>query len=52
MTKTRIAFIMLLVLFVPSMGWAQIQVGPGQMYPNIGAADDLLLQLAIRILFM
>ncbi len=40
MTKTRIAFIMLLVLFVPSMGWAQIQVGPGQMYPNIGAAAN------------
>ncbi len=34
----RNLILMLLVSFVPVSGWAQIQVGPGEEYPSIGAA--------------
>ncbi len=40
MTKTCFAFLLLLVLLIPVVGRAQIQVGPGQLYPNIGAAAN------------
>ena len=38
MTHVRIAFLLFLSMFVPVMGWAQVQVGPGQTYPDIGTA--------------
>ncbi len=40
MDKLRIAFFMHLALLIPIVGWTQVQVGPGQMYPNIGAAAN------------
>jgi hypothetical protein len=40
MTKTRIAFLLHFALLIPIVGWTQIQVGPGQTYPNIGAAAN------------
>jgi len=38
MTNLRILLILFLALLGPLSGWAQVQVGPGQTYPNIGAA--------------
>ncbi|HET6400039.1 MAG TPA: right-handed parallel beta-helix repeat-containing protein [Candidatus Kapabacteria bacterium] len=40
MTKLRIALLMLFPVLIPFAGWAQVQVGPGQMYPDIGAAAN------------
>ena len=37
MINLRVLFFML-ALLIPVAGWAQIQVGPGQIFPNIGAA--------------
>src|SRR5579864_2085383 len=38
MTILRTALIISLLLCITSEGWAQIHVGPGQAYPDIGAA--------------
>ncbi len=40
MSTFRISFVLLFALLLPISGWAQIQVGPGQAYPNIGAAAN------------
>ncbi len=40
MSNFRATLIVLLSLLLPVAGWAQVQVGPGQQYPNIGAAAN------------
>lgn len=39
-TMAQTAIRILLFLLIPAAGWAQVQVGPGQMYPDIGAAAN------------
>ena len=40
MRKTGVTFLLHITMHIPVVGRAQIQVGPGQLYPNIGAAAN------------